>query len=74
MLLVLICKEYKVKGIDLLLVVFVGLENLFGDYVMCLVYGFGEYLIYGINKDFGVGMRVSVGCICMDLKDIEWFY
>lgn len=51
-----------------------GPENPLGDYAMRLAYGSGEYLIHGTNKDFGVGMRVSAGCIRMDPKDIEWLY
>ncbi|GAK86285.1 hypothetical protein JCM19238_3875 [Vibrio ponticus] len=31
-------------------------------------------MIHGTNKDFGIGMRVSAGCIRMDPKDIEWLF
>ncbi|TXZ75476.1 L,D-transpeptidase family protein [Vibrio mimicus] len=66
--------EYKAKGIELPAVVPSGPENPLGDYAMRLAYGSGEYLIHGTNKDFGIGMRVSAGCIRMDPKDIEWLY
>ncbi len=31
-------------------------------------------MIHGTNKDFGIGMRVSAGCIRMDPSDIEWLF
>ncbi len=67
-------KEYKAKGIDLPPVVLPGPDNPLGDYAMRLAYGSGEYLIHSTNKDFGIGMRVSAGCIRMEPKDIEWLY
>lgn len=58
-------------GIKLLLVVFVGLNNLLGCYVLCFVYGNGEYFIYGISVLDSVGLCVSLGCICMNVLDIK---
>ncbi|MDG2664378.1 L,D-transpeptidase family protein, partial [Vibrio parahaemolyticus] len=64
--------EYKAKGIDLPAVVPAGPDNPLGMFALRLAYGNGEYLIHGTNKDFGIGMRVSAGCIRMDPSDIEW--
>ena len=67
-------KEYREKGIDLPTIVPAGPDNPLGDYAMRLAYGIGEYLIHGTNKDFGIGLRVSSGCIRMDPKDIDWLF
>ncbi|USD67917.1 L,D-transpeptidase family protein [Vibrio sp. SCSIO 43136] len=68
-------KEYlEEKGIDLPKVVPAGPDNPLGDYALRLAYGRGEYLIHGTNKDFGIGLRVSAGCIRMEPKDIEWLF
>ncbi|MCG6234359.1 L,D-transpeptidase family protein [Vibrio furnissii] len=67
-------QEYLAKGIELPAVVPAGPENPLGEYALRLGYGNGEYLIHGTNKDFGIGMRVSSGCIRMDPKDIEWLF
>ncbi|EKO3564652.1 L,D-transpeptidase family protein [Vibrio metschnikovii] len=66
--------EYLQRGIELPAVVPAGPDNPMGNYAMRLAYGSGEYLIHGTNKDFGIGMRVSAGCIRMDPKDIEWLF
>ncbi|CAM3822975.1 L,D-transpeptidase family protein [Vibrio aquimaris] len=67
-------KEYREKGIDLPTIVPAGPDNPLGNYAMRLAYGIGEYLIHGTNKDFGIGLRVSSGCIRMDPKDIDWLF
>lgn len=67
-------KEYREKGIELPDIVPAGPDNPLGDYAMRLAYGVGEYLIHGTNKDFGIGLRVSSGCIRMDPKDIDWLF
>ncbi|MCY9852476.1 L,D-transpeptidase family protein [Vibrio mediterranei] len=67
-------KEYLAKGVELPKVVPAGPENPLGDYAMRLAYGTGSYLIHGTNKDFGIGLRVSAGCIRMDPKDIDWLF
>ncbi|WP_114785410.1 L,D-transpeptidase family protein [Vibrio tetraodonis] len=67
-------KEYREKGIELPTIVPAGPDNPLGDYAMRLAYGIGEYLIHGTNKDFGIGLRVSSGCIRMDPKDIDWLF
>ncbi|OLQ93312.1 peptidase [Vibrio panuliri] len=67
-------KEYAAKGIELPAVVPAGPDNPLGEYALRLAHGAGDYLIHGTNKDFGIGMRVSAGCIRMDPKDIEWLF
>ncbi|KOO07494.1 L,D-transpeptidase family protein [Vibrio hepatarius] len=67
-------QEYRAKGIELPDVVQAGPENPLGEYALRLAYGYGEYLIHGTNKDFGIGLRVSAGCIRMEPKDIEWLF
>ncbi|GAB3530580.1 L,D-transpeptidase family protein [Photobacterium alginatilyticum] len=68
-------KEYREKhDIELPAVVPAGPENPLGEYAMRLSYGKGQYLIHGTNKDFGIGMRVSSGCIRMNPWDIEWLF
>lgn len=68
-------KEYREKrNIELPAVVPAGPENPLGEYAMRLAHGKGQYLIHGTNKDFGIGMRVSSGCIRMNPWDIEWLF
>ncbi|QIA65881.1 L,D-transpeptidase family protein [Vibrio astriarenae] len=67
-------RDYLAKGIELPAVVPAGPDNPLGEYAMRLAYGHGEYLIHGTNKDFGIGLRVSAGCIRMEPKDIEWLF
>ncbi|WP_165313258.1 L,D-transpeptidase family protein [Vibrio ziniensis] len=67
-------KEYRQKGIELPEVVPSGPENPLGEYALRLAFGNGDYLIHGTNKDFGIGLRVSSGCIRMEPKDIEWLF
>lgn len=51
-----------------------GPDNPLGNYAMQLSYGDGSYLIHGTNKDFGIGMRVSAGCVRLNPDDIEWLF
>lgn len=53
-------------------VVLPGPDNPLGRYAIYL--GFPGYLIHSTNKPFGVGMRVSHGCIRMYPEDIENFF
>ncbi|MDX5298280.1 MAG: L,D-transpeptidase family protein [Gammaproteobacteria bacterium] len=46
-----------------------GPENPLGPYAMRL--GATSYLIHGSNKKFGIGLRVSHGCIRMYNEDVE---
>lgn len=59
------------KGITLPAVVPPGPDNPLGKFAMRLGYGKRDYLIHGTNKDFGVGLRVSAGCIRLRPDDIE---
>lgn len=67
-------KSYLAEGIKLPAVVPPGPDNPLGHYALRLAYGAGDYLIHGTNKDFGVGLRVSSGCIRMEPTDIEWLF
>ena len=49
-----------------------GPDNPLGNYAMRL--GQPEYIIHGTNKPFGIGMRVSHGCIRLYPEDIESLY
>lgn len=51
-----------------------GEQNPLGDYALQLGYGSSNYLIHGTNQNFGIGMRISAGCIRMNPADIEWLY
>ncbi|MDR6994253.1 L,D-transpeptidase family protein [Aeromonas salmonicida] len=59
------------KGISLPAVVPPGPDNPLGKFAMRLGYGNRDYLIHGTNKEFGVGLRVSAGCIRLRPADIE---
>ncbi|OBT09511.1 peptidase [Vibrio sp. UCD-FRSSP16_10] len=65
---------YEENGIELPEKVPAGPDNPLGEYAMRLRYGSGQYLIHGTNKDFGIGLRVSSGCIRMEPVDIEWLF
>ena len=62
-------KEHEEKGDPLPEIVKPGPDNPLGDYALKL--GGGDYLIHGTNRPFGVGMRVSHGCIRLYPEDIE---
>lgn len=66
--------ESLAKGIELPKVVPAGPNNPLGLFALRLAHGVGEFLIHGTNKDFGIGLRVSSGCIRMEPKDIEWLF
>ncbi len=66
--------EYLRKGITLPDVIPAGKDNPLGLFALRLGYGSGEYLIHGTNKDFGIGLRVSSGCMRMNPPDIEWLF
>lgn len=67
-----ILKEHAEKGDPLPRVVPAGPENPLGAYAMRL--GIPGYLLHGTNKPFGVGMRVSHGCIRLFPEDIEHLF
>jgi L,D-transpeptidase ErfK/SrfK len=62
-------KEHAEKGDPLPDVVPAGPDNPLGLYAMRLA--IPGYLIHSTNKPFGVGMRVSHGCVRMYPEDIE---
>jgi L,D-transpeptidase ErfK/SrfK len=49
-----------------------GPDNPLGEYALYL--GFSTYLVHGTNRPWGIGMRVSGGCIRMYPEDIESLY
>jgi L,D-transpeptidase ErfK/SrfK len=65
-------EEHEAKGDPLPKRVEAGPDNPLGDYAMRL--GLPDYLIHGTNKPFGIGMRVSHGCIRLYPEDIEEFF
>ena len=62
-------KEHEEAGDPLPKRVAPGPDNPLGDYALRL--GLPGYLIHGTNKPFGIGMRVSHGCIRLYPEDIE---
>lgn len=64
-------KRYAAEGKTLPGTVPAGPDNPMGLYAMRLAYGKQHYLIHGTNADFGIGMRVSSGCIRLRPDDIE---
>lgn len=65
-------REHEEQGDPLPRIVPPGPDNPLGRYALRL--GIPGYLIHGTNKAFGVGMRVSHGCIRMLPEDIEILY
>jgi L,D-transpeptidase ErfK/SrfK len=65
-------KEHAEAGDPLPAVVPPGPDNPLGDYALRLA--LPGYLIHGTNKSFGVGMRVSHGCIRLLPEDIEQLF
>ena len=51
-----------------------GEDNPFGDYALQLKFGHNNYWIHGTNQNFGIGMRVSAGCIRLNPEDIAWLF
>jgi L,D-transpeptidase ErfK/SrfK len=49
-----------------------GPDNPLGEYALYL--GFSSYLVHGTNRPWGIGMRVSGGCIRMYPEDIASLY
>jgi len=64
-------KAYLKDGIKLPGMVPAGPDNPKGLFAMRLSAGTGQYLIHGTNANFGIGMRVSSGCIRLRPDDIE---
>jgi L,D-transpeptidase YcfS len=64
-------KRYAKEGITLPAVVPAGPDNPMGLHALRMARGTGQYLIHGTNANFGIGMRVSSGCIRLRTEDIE---
>lgn len=67
-----ILKEHEEDGDPLPPVVPAGPDNPLGGYALYL--GMNGYLLHGTNKPFGVGMRVSHGCIRLYPENIEQLF
>lgn len=67
-----ILKEHAAKGDPLPRVVAAGPDNPLGNYAMPLA--IPGYLIHGTNKPFGIGRRVSHGCIQLYPEDIKGLF
>ena len=65
-------KEHAEQGDPLPKRVPPGPDNPLGNYAMRL--GMPEYIIHGTNRPFGIGMRVSHGCIRLYPEDIKSLY
>ncbi len=66
--------RYKAQGIDLPPVVPAGPDNPMGHHAIRLAAYGGVYLLHGTNADFGIGMRVSSGCIRLRDDDIKHLF
>lgn len=64
-------KRYAAQGEILPAVIPAGPENPMGLFALRMAMGHGQYLIHGTNANFGIGMRVSSGCIRLRPTDIE---
>ncbi len=62
-------EEYARRGVELTRVVPPGPDNPLGEYALML--SAPGYLIHGTNQPFGVGTRVSHGCLRLYPEDIE---
>ncbi len=65
-------KEHAAQGDPLPKVVAAGADNPLGKYALRL--SIPSYLIHGTNKQYGVGMQVTHGCIRLYPEDIEALY
>lgn len=62
------------QGITLPAVVPAGPDNPMGLFALRMAAGKGTYLIHGTNANFGIGMRVSSGCIRLRPDDIQTLF
>lgn len=65
-------EEHAAEGAPLPKVVPAGPDNPLGAYKMRL--GLPGYLIHGTNRPYGIGMRVTHGCMRMYPKDVEMIF
>jgi L,D-transpeptidase YcfS len=63
--------RYLAQGVKLPAVVPAGPDNPMGHHAIRLAAFGGVYLLHGTNADFGIGMRVSSGCIRLRDGDIK---
>lgn len=63
--------RYKAQGVILPAVIPAGPNNPMGHHAIRLAAYGGVYLLHGTNVDFGIGMRVSSGCIRLRDGDIS---
>ena len=66
--------RYKANGVNLPAVVPAGPDNPMGHHAIRLAAHGGVYLLHGTNADFGIGMRVSSGCIRLRDNDIATLF
>lgn len=66
--------RYLAQGIELPPVVPAGPDNPMGHHAIRLAAHGGVYLLHGTNADFGIGMRVSSGCIRLRDNDIKHLF
>lgn len=66
--------RYLAQGVELPPVVPAGPENPMGHHAIRLAAYGGVYLLHGTNADFGIGMRVSSGCIRLRDDDIKHLF
>ncbi len=64
-------QEYADDGKNLPTVFPAGPDNPMGLYA---IYIGRLYAIHGTNADFGIGLRVSHGCVRLRAQDIKWLY
>lgn len=64
--------EYRMRGEELPPRVPPGPDNPLGDYALRLA--LPGYLIHGTNRPYGIGMRVTHGCVRLYPEDIEALY
>lgn len=65
-------QEHALEGDMLPDIVTAGPDNPLGQYALYL--GTPSYLIHGTNKEYGIGMQVTHGCMRMYPEDIEHLY
>ncbi|MEN1656362.1 L,D-transpeptidase family protein, partial [Pseudomonas aeruginosa] len=66
--------RYKAQGSEWPAVVPAGPDNPMGHHAIRLAAYGGVYLLHGTNADFGIGMRVSSGCIRLRDDDIKTLF
>lgn len=64
-------QEYADEGKNLPITFPAGPDNPMGLYA---IYIGRLYAIHGTNADFGIGLRVSHGCVRLRAEDIKWLY